>query len=49
MLFHLADHAVTLPILAMLLGVATGLIALGKMVAGVLWRIGGHAARRIRR
>ena len=48
-LFHLAGHAVTLPIFAMLLGVVTGALALLKTVASIVWRIGGHAARRIRR
>ncbi len=48
-LFHIAGHAVTLPIFAMLLGVVTGLLALLKAVISGVLRLGGHAARRIRR
>ena len=48
-LFHLAGHAVTLPIFAMLLGVVTGALALLKTVASLVWRLGESAARRIRR
>lgn len=47
-LFHMAGYAVTLPIFAMLLGVATGLLALLKTALGLLFRLGG-AARKIRR
>ncbi len=47
-LFHLAGHSVTLPVLAMIVGLLGGSLALLKVVVGALVRLHG-AARRIRR
>ncbi len=47
-LFHIAGHGVTLPVLAMIVGLLGGSLALLKVAVGALARLHG-AARRIRR